>query len=81
VTPVSAAAGRAGPRVPACPAPTSAAVTPDSRTVYVACAPWKNIPRRLGFLPGSVTPITTATSKPGRAITAGRGPIAMIIAR
>ena len=57
--------------------PFAIAVTPDGKTVYVANT-WENTGRPASAL-GTVTPIATATSRPGPAIQVGSEPWAFAI--
>jgi DNA-binding beta-propeller fold protein YncE len=80
ITPISAATNKAGKPISVGQWPVAIAITPNGRTVYVAstgsgpggCAPTDcggpssaAVP---GSVPATVTPISTATNKPGKAI-------------
>jgi DNA-binding beta-propeller fold protein YncE len=67
VTPIATATNTAGKPVKVGCIPLAAAVTPDGRTIYVACDS------------GTVTPIATATGRPGTPIKVD-DPVAIVIA-
>lgn len=67
VTPIATATNTAGKPVKVGCIPLAAAVTPDGRTIYVACDS------------GTVTPIATATGRPGTPIKID-DPVAIVIA-
>src|SRR5262249_57496908 len=78
VTPISTATNPAGKPIPVGPGPTSIAITPDGKTAYVA--DWG---RGIANIRASdsvfVTPISTATNRPGKPIRVGHGPPAIAI--
>lgn len=69
VTPVRVSARTAGNPITVGKGPWAIAITPDSKTTYVANA-----------ASGSVTPIRIATNKARKAIKAGKNPIAIALA-
>ena len=68
VTPISTATNRPGQPIHVGPFPFAIAVTPDSKTVYVASG-----------AAGTVTPVAAATGTLGQPITVGREPQAIAI--
>jgi YVTN family beta-propeller protein len=81
VTPVSTASGAIGRRIQVGRYASYLAFGPGGRTLYVLNVPQRMVGDRLEFGIGSVTPVTTATNMPGPAITVGRAPMAVLIAR
>jgi DNA-binding beta-propeller fold protein YncE len=67
VTPIRIATGTAGPAIPVPPDSHAIAITPDGKTAYVLTSSYYEMNSNQ-LEPGSVTPIRTATSKPGPAI-------------
>jgi YVTN family beta-propeller protein len=68
VTPIGTATNTAGPPITVGAGPVAIAITPDSKTAYVA-----------NFNSDTVTPIATATNTAGPPIAAGAGPNAIAI--
>jgi DNA-binding beta-propeller fold protein YncE len=67
VTPIRIATGKAGPAIPVPPASHAIAIAPDGKTAYVLTSSYQIMDSN-DTSPGSVTPIRTATNKPGPAI-------------
>jgi DNA-binding beta-propeller fold protein YncE len=84
VTPIRIATGTAGPAIPVPPDSHAIAITPDGKTAYVLTSSYYQLNTNQ-LEPGSVTPIRTATNKPGPAIpdpdTNGGAAAAMVFTR
>jgi DNA-binding beta-propeller fold protein YncE len=61
--------------------PYAIAVTPDGNTAYVASQPRQQLAANCTGRTGLVTPISTATNRPGRAIRVACDPYALVVSR
>jgi YVTN family beta-propeller protein len=77
---LNAVTGRLGRRVQVCRAAELVAVTPGGRGAYAVCSPLRGFNGQGGLGVGTVVPVSTATGRAGRAISVGRGPIAIAVA-